>query len=129
MGYTGLLEKGVGRGHHRAVAAGQRVTADFSGSHPYLVSYHGCRVHRGWITGIVLEKRDSTLHTLAKDRAQDFARLDREAFFGGVQSAVLFLHSLGLAHNGINPSNIMVGKAGEPILIDFGSCGGRHCNR
>lgn len=31
------------------------------------------------------------------------------------------LHSLGLAHNDINPSNIMV-KGGVPILIDFGSC-------
>lgn len=32
-----------------------------------------------------------------------------------------YLHSLGLAHNDINPDNIMV-RDGEPVLIDFGSC-------
>ena len=44
-----------------------------------------------------------------------------------LESAVAHLHQLELAHNDINPSNIMV-RDGLPVLIDFGSCapyGGR----
>jgi serine/threonine protein kinase len=42
------------------------------------------------------------------------------------------VHSLGLAHNDINPSNIMVreiadGQQPEPVLIDFGSRGPFGC--
>lgn len=39
-----------------------------------------------------------------------------------LESAVKHLHSLGLAHNDIDPRNIMVDATGMPILIDFGSC-------
>ncbi|KAI1753680.1 hypothetical protein F4782DRAFT_495323 [Xylaria castorea] len=38
-----------------------------------------------------------------------------------LQLAVDYLHCLGLAHNDINPDNIMV-KDGMPVLIDFGRC-------
>jgi serine/threonine protein kinase len=50
-----------------------------------------------------------------------FQQLNRAQFVAQLQSAVGYLHSLGLAHNDINPDNIMV-KNGLPILIDFGSC-------
>ncbi|KLU92832.1 serine/threonine protein kinase [Magnaporthiopsis poae ATCC 64411] len=101
----------------------ERISKGPRGPHPYIVTYYGCRVRRGRIAGLVLEKHDWTLREFVKDRAEDFAKMNREAFLAGVQSAVLFLHSLELAHNDITPSNIMVSKAGEPILIDFGSCG------
>jgi serine/threonine protein kinase len=57
-----------------------------------------------------------------------FVQLDKEAFLAGVESAVGYMHSLGLAHNDINPKNIMVREAGDdshcsPVLIDFGSSG------
>ena len=40
----------------------------------------------------------------------------------GIEAAVSHLHSLGLAHNDLNPSNVVLDKSNEPILIDFGSC-------
>lgn len=39
-----------------------------------------------------------------------------------LRSAVDYIHSLGLAHNDINPDNIMIGEDGLPVLVDFGSC-------
>lgn len=39
-----------------------------------------------------------------------------------LESAVETLHSLALAHNDLNPYNIMVKDGGTPVLIDFGSC-------
>ncbi|KAK1768689.1 kinase-like domain-containing protein [Phialemonium atrogriseum] len=87
--------------------------------HPNIIKYHGCRVRRGRITAILLEKLDSTLKQYAS--TPDFQRLDKASFFEALKSAVDFLHSLGLAHNDINPDNIMV-KDGTAVLIDFGSC-------
>ncbi|KAK4039026.1 kinase-like domain-containing protein [Parachaetomium inaequale] len=101
--------------------------------HPYIVRYHGCRVHRGRITGIVLEKLGDTLNNYAycepdEDEPRSrFEQIDKEAFLAGVESAIKFLHSLGLAHNDISPYNILVREAGDgscmPVLIDFDSCG------
>jgi serine/threonine protein kinase len=50
-----------------------------------------------------------------------FEQLDKARFFAALESAIDYLHSLGLAHNDINPGNIMV-KDEMPVLIDFGSC-------
>lgn len=36
----------------------------------------------------------------------------------------MHLHSIGLAHNDINPANVLVSKEGMPVLADFGSCRG-----
>ena len=87
--------------------------------HPNIVKYYGCRVRRGRITAIVLERLDQTLTQYADTPA--FEQLDKAKFFAALESAIDYLHSLGLAHNDINPGNIMV-KDGLPILIDFGSC-------
>lgn len=87
--------------------------------HPNIIEYFGCRVRRGRITAIVLERLDQTLTQYAHTPA--FERLDMAKFLEAVKSAVDYLHSLGLAHNDINPDNIMV-KNGMPVLIDFGPC-------
>jgi serine/threonine protein kinase len=87
--------------------------------HPSIIEYHGCRVRRGRITAIVLERLDQTLSQYARTPA--FHLLDKGRFIEALESAVDFVHSLGLAHNDINPDNIMV-KDGMPVLIDFGSC-------
>lgn len=87
--------------------------------HPYIVQYHGCSIQRGRITRIVLEKLRYSL-------SEKLDRIDKEAFLAGVESAIKFLHSLGLAHNDLRPANIMVREADNgsfiPVLIDFGSC-------
>ncbi|KAF8858152.1 hypothetical protein BDZ45DRAFT_674123 [Acephala macrosclerotiorum] len=87
-------------------------------SHPNIVGYYGCRVKRGRITAILLERLDQTLTQYAS--TPDFQQLDKVKFIEALESAVDYLHSLGLAHNDINPDNIMV-KDRKPVLIDFGS--------
>ncbi|KAH6623708.1 serine/threonine-protein kinase [Chaetomium tenue] len=87
--------------------------------HPYIIRYLGCRVRRGRITCIVLERLDRTLMQYVNE--PEFGKLDRSRFLKALESAVAHVHALGLAHNDINPYNIMV-KDGMPVLIDFGAC-------
>ncbi|RDW76579.1 Protein kinase-like [Aspergillus mulundensis] len=89
--------------------------------HPNIIQYYGCRVKRGYITSIVLERLDQTLHDYVS--TPEFQDLDTDKFCRSMRSAVEYLHSLGLAHNDINPYNIMLKKESrEPVLIDFDSC-------
>ncbi|KAJ4248759.1 hypothetical protein NW762_012597 [Fusarium torreyae] len=87
--------------------------------HPNIVGYHGCRVKRGRITSIVLERLEQTLQQYSN--SSEFEKLDKPKFLEALESAVDYIHSLGLAHNDNNPHNIMVND-GMPVLIDFGSC-------
>lgn len=48
--------------------------------------------------------------------------IDKGRFMVALEGAVEHLHSMELAHNDTNPSNIMVNAAGLPVLADFGSC-------
>ncbi len=86
--------------------------------HPHLAKYHGVRVHRGRITGLVLDRYSHTL----LDHVKEGRELNRDEFQSALESAVAHLHSLGLAHNDINPENIMMGEGNLPVLVDFGSC-------
>ncbi|KAM0420277.1 hypothetical protein ACHAPT_011938 [Fusarium lateritium] len=88
--------------------------------HPNIIHYQGCRVKRGRITGIVLDRHQTTLEQFAT--GPGLKDLDLDSFLAAVQSAVDHLHTLGLAHNDINPGNIMMAKGNAPVLIDFGSC-------
>ncbi|KAL3465582.1 hypothetical protein BJX64DRAFT_285514 [Aspergillus heterothallicus] len=92
--------------------------------HPYIIGYHGCRVEDGRIKSLVLERLERTLGAYAQ--TPEFASLDKHAFWERIKSAVEHIHALGLAHNDLNPANIMVretkGGEAEPVLIDFGSC-------
>ena len=65
--------------------------------HPYIIGYHGCRVQRGRITGLVLDKHPHDLKEYLKDGVGE---IDKEAFMAALELAVRHLHSLGLAHNG-----------------------------
>jgi serine/threonine protein kinase len=87
--------------------------------HPHIIRYHGCRVRRDRIICIFLERLDQTLMQYSHE--PEFAQLDRSKFLEALELAVAHLHSLGLAHNDINPHNIMV-RDGMPVLIDFGAC-------
>jgi serine/threonine protein kinase len=86
--------------------------------HPNIVRYHGCRVRRGYITGLVLDRYENNLNEHYKAGGS----VDKGPFMDALEDAVRHLHSLGLAHNDINPANIMVNDAGMPVLVDFGSC-------
>ncbi len=86
--------------------------------HPHIVRYHGVRARRGRITDLVMDKHQRTLLEHVR-QGQD---VEQDGFMRAVESAVANLHSLRLAHNDINPENIMVGPDNLPVLIDFGSC-------
>jgi serine/threonine protein kinase len=45
-----------------------------------------------------------------------------KACLSGILAGIRRLHSLGLVHNDITPSNIMFDDDGTPVLIDFDSC-------
>ncbi|KAL7907456.1 kinase-like domain-containing protein [Trichoderma velutinum] len=92
--------------------------------HPNIVGYYGCQVKRDRVTGLVLETL-SLKHNLefAAQRPELFKDVvDKNRIMSGLRAAVGLQYSIGLAHNDINPANIMIGVGGEPKLIDFGSC-------
>lgn len=86
--------------------------------HPNIIRYHGCRVRHGHITGLVLDRHPNTLTNYLKNKV---GSIDKEAFMQALSSAIYHLHSLGWAHNDLNPSNILVDEKDMPVLIDFGS--------
>lgn len=61
--------------------------------HPNIVRYFGCRVRRGRLISIVLERLEKTLTQFASTPA--FQQLDRVKFLEALRSAVDALHSLG----------------------------------
>ena len=88
--------------------------------HPNISKYYGCQVDNGRIMGLCFAQFEQTLD----DRKWDPEIITQaDAWFEGIRRGVLHLHSLGLVHNDINPSNIMF-AAGDntPVLIDFDSC-------
>ncbi|OCL09394.1 hypothetical protein AOQ84DRAFT_291322 [Glonium stellatum] len=87
--------------------------------HPNFVRYHGCIVRRDRITGLVLDRYPITLADRVKEGAQGFKK---GSWVEAIESGVKHLHSLGLAHNDLNPANIMFNEDDNPIIIDFGSC-------
>lgn len=93
--------------------------------HPNIVRYHGCCSRGDYLTGIVLDRYPRTLADLVENGTTPGVSFDKAKFMGALQSAICHLHSLGWAHNDLNPTNILVnevkGADVVPILIDFGS--------
>ncbi|KAI3390255.1 hypothetical protein diail_10856 [Diaporthe ilicicola] len=86
--------------------------------HSNIVRYHGCRVRRGRITGLVLDRHPNTLTDYLRNK---IGSVDKGPFMKAIELAIHHIHSLGLAHNDVNPGNILINLEGMPILIDFGS--------
>lgn len=87
--------------------------------HPNIIRFHGCTVNRSSFTGIALDKYSIILQY----RHEDFPLpLNIEACMRSIRSALKHLHSLGLAHKDLNPTNIALDGNDNPILLDFGSC-------
>ncbi|KAM5358567.1 hypothetical protein ACJZ2D_015181 [Fusarium nematophilum] len=85
--------------------------------HPNIVRYFGCLVEDGRITGLCLAKCSPGL----REKLAGSSLAERERYYGGIERGVKHLHQLGLVHNDLNPSNIMMD--GEvPVIIDFDSC-------
>jgi serine/threonine protein kinase len=87
--------------------------------HPNICHYYGCIRDGQYLTAICLRKYKHTLH----HAVQSGAALDRNVILSGIAKGLHFLHNtLGLVHNDINPSNIMLNDEGHPVIIDFDSC-------
>ncbi|TQN73492.1 Maternal embryonic leucine zipper kinase [Colletotrichum shisoi] len=91
--------------------------------HPNLDSYLGCVVEEGRLVRLALKRYGESVH----DRSQSatprgFTFQQRMGCMDQVEAAAAHLHSLGLAHNDISPSNIMFDNTGRAVLIDFDSC-------
>jgi serine/threonine protein kinase len=87
--------------------------------HPNIIRFHGCTVNRGRFTGLALERHSVILQYRHEDVPHP---LDIGACMHGIRAGVQHLHSLGFAHNDLNPTNIGIDGDDNPILLDFGSC-------
>ncbi len=92
--------------------------------HPNIVRYLGCRVTRSAdgedrITGIALEKVRRCL-AYYDPASPNFKDIDMDRLLTRLEETVAFLHNVvGLVHNDIKPSNVMIRDDGQPVLIDF----------
>lgn len=87
--------------------------------HPNLVQFKGCLQKGSLIVGVILQRYPITLKVHAY--TCDQASFDMESCLEGIKAGVGHLHSLGIAHNDLNPSNIMLDGEGRPVIIDLGS--------
>jgi serine/threonine protein kinase len=112
--------------------------------HPHVARYHGALVRGGRVRGLVMARYRATLRARLDDdglspsspcpagsscgggggggKGARRPPFDGAGCMAALRSAVAHLHALGLAHNDINPANVMVDGADAPVLIDFGSC-------
>lgn len=88
--------------------------------HANLVGFEGCLVEDGRIIGLLLKRYPTTLSDRVK--AKDNKALDRASCLRGIVDGLKHLHSLGMAHNDVNPSNVMLDEEDRPVIVDLGSC-------
>ncbi|KAM0224777.1 hypothetical protein ACHAQD_001571 [Fusarium lateritium] len=86
--------------------------------HPNIAKYWGCEVIEGTIRGLCYGRYAMTLY----ERGEIGVPLDTQHLLQGVKAGVAHLHSLGLVHNDISSSNIMLDAGDNPVIIDFDSC-------
>ncbi|CAK7226871.1 hypothetical protein SEUCBS140593_006389 [Sporothrix eucalyptigena] len=120
--------------------------------HPHLATYHGCLISATeYVEGLCFQRYCISLEDACNPRhlnKQQFLQQGPQrslvflttkdgssasvqllpGHFGGLIDGIQHLHSLGLVHNDVNPSNIMldIDDSNPPqvklILIDFDSC-------
>ncbi|KAK1981043.1 kinase-like domain-containing protein [Colletotrichum cereale] len=86
--------------------------------HPNIATYLGCIEKAGRIGGICFVKYPINLQQLMDAKLP----MDPKTIIEGIESGIQHIHRLGLIHNDINPSNVMITSEGNPVIIDFESC-------
>ncbi|KAF2220213.1 serine/threonine-protein kinase-like protein [Elsinoe ampelina] len=87
--------------------------------HGNIVPYYGCVIRRDRIVCLAFKRLSETLYQRMGVANRPF---DVDKCMDSVTSVVRHLHSLNLAHNDLNPANIMVDDDDKVYVIDFGSC-------
>lgn len=88
--------------------------------HPNVVSFEGCVVRNGRIVGLAMKRYPVTL--AQRRKTEDKKPLDHVACYRGIERGVQHLHSLGIAHNDINPSNVMLDEGDCAVIVDLWAC-------
>ena len=88
--------------------------------HPSIGEYLGCVIDNGRITRLALVKYEYTLLDRMQDKSRE--KLDLVKCMEAIESGVRHIHKLGLAHNDLNPMNIMFKADDTPVIIDFDTC-------
>lgn len=85
---------------------------------PNIIAYHGCVTKDDRITRICLERADGNIVDVIESSTKppDLAKL-----ISDVKAGIDFIHSLGMAHNDINPDNICI-VDGRAVIVDFDGC-------
>lgn len=112
-----LLEaKITGRLEHPGIVPIYALGADQTGR-----PYYAMRLIRGESLLQVLQRFHKTLETVAVGKAQRNVQLrkllDR---FIDLCNALEYAHSHGIVHRDVKPANVMLGKFGETLLVDWG---------
>lgn len=84
--------------------------------HENLIMSRGCLVSDGRVTALCLPKLKITL----RDRVQSLRQYVNPAkYMPTLRASIAHLHSIGFAHNDVNPLNIMFDADDKIMLIDF----------
>ncbi|PUU77423.1 serine/threonine-protein kinase-like protein [Tuber borchii] len=86
--------------------------------HPNIAQYLGCIVEDDKIMGLCFIKYGMNLEERVTKDSRPF---DAGLILLGIQEGIRHLHSLGLIHCDINPTNIVM-DGDTPIIVDFDSC-------
>ncbi|KAF8593061.1 hypothetical protein BDV93DRAFT_395692, partial [Ceratobasidium sp. AG-I] len=86
--------------------------------HPNLVECRGYICEGGYITALCLKK-----YKIGLDQAMKSSmNLNYNTVVEDARNGTNHLHSLGLVHNDISPSSIMVDENDRGVLVGFESC-------
>ncbi|PUU77425.1 serine/threonine-protein kinase-like protein [Tuber borchii] len=86
--------------------------------HPNIAQYLGCIVEDDKIMGLCFVKYGMNLSERVTKDSRPF---DADLILQGIQEGIRHLHSLGLIHCDINPTNIVM-DGDTPVIVDFDSC-------
>ncbi|RMY84545.1 hypothetical protein D0864_07529 [Hortaea werneckii] len=90
--------------------------------HENLAQYYGCVVAEGRIKQLCLQRYDCNLMQWMHKHHDKPPQREVEAVLDDIEAGIEHLHSLGFAHNDLNPENICIDQHNRAVLVDFDCC-------
>lgn len=87
-----------------------------------LAQYYGCVVAEGRIKQLCLQRYECNLLQWIHKHQGKPPQEEAEAVLDDIEAAIQHLHSLGFAHNDLNPGNICISRDNRAVLVDFDCC-------